>query len=116
MLRSENESVGCARGTRAEKAQAAGEAIEKQTETQNGAKDLHGSCCRKTFFISAAANDRQRPTAKRASGNVDTNFIDMLAASAEQRVFPIGGHSPEERDSAERLERAIRPQSVALAN
>lgn len=113
MLRRENELVGCARGTRPEKEQDAGKVVEKQTEAESGAKDLH---CRKAFSVSAAVNGRHRATAKRASGNVDTNFIDMLAASAEQRVFPSGGHSPEERDSAERLERAVRPQSVALAN
>lgn len=49
-------------------------------------------------------------------GNVDTNSIDVPEASAAQRVPSVGHRAPETRHSAERLERAVRPESVTLAN
>lgn len=113
VLRRENEFFGRAGRARSETTQAAGATTERQTEAQS-AEALDEYRCRKTFFIADALD--QSTAAERASGNVDTNFIDVLAASAEQRVLSSGGHSPEERHSAERLERAVCPQSVALAD
>lgn len=113
VLRRENEFVGRAGRTRAETAEAARGASERQTEAQYS-KTLVELRYWKTFFITTAFE--RSTTAERASGNVDTNFIDMLTTSAEQRVLPGGGRSPEDRHFEERLERAVRPQSVALAD